>query len=69
MLDFLSQEIKDHEHVFEGSILEKRKIVKCLVERMKTLNESICPDGTIMNYVLRTGSSGLSWIHLYSPEQ
>ena len=47
MLDFLKQEIKDHEHVFEGNILEKRKIVECLVQRITNLNEGICPDGTI----------------------
>jgi hypothetical protein len=57
MLDFLSQEIKDHEHVFEGSILEKRKIVKCLVERMKTLNESVCPDGTIKHLATASNKS------------
>ena len=47
LMDFLMQEIKDHEHAFEGDILDKRKIVDCLVERIKNLSEGICPDGTI----------------------
>ena len=47
MLAFLKKEIKEHEHAFEGSIVEKRKIVKCLVEKLKTLDDSICPDGII----------------------
>ena len=25
LLDYLGQEIKDHEHVFEGSMIEKKK--------------------------------------------
>ena len=47
MMDFLSKEIKDHEHVFVGNIIEKGKLVKCLIERNKNLTESICPQGTI----------------------
>ena len=47
LMDFLKQEIKDHEHAFEGNILEKRRVVDCLVERIKNLSDGICPDGTI----------------------
>jgi hypothetical protein len=57
MLDFLAKEIKDHEHVFEGSIIEKRKVVKCLVERIKTLNDSLCPDGTIKHLATASNKS------------
>jgi hypothetical protein len=47
MLDFIVQEVKDHEHVFEGSLKEKSDTVDSLVQKLKRLNEGICPDGTI----------------------
>ena len=47
MMEFIIQQVKDHEHVFIGSIIDKSRTVECLVQRLKNLNESICPDGTI----------------------
>ena len=47
LMDFLSQEIKDNEHVFSGNIIDKAKTVECLVLKIRNLNEGICPDGTI----------------------
>ena len=47
MLDFLVQQIKNKEHEFQGSIIEKGQIVDCLVHKLKNMNDGICPDGTI----------------------
>ena len=57
LLDFFTTEIKDHEHVFVGNIIEKSKIVRCLVERIKTLSESICPAGTIKHLATASNKS------------
>ena len=57
MMDFLSKEIKDHEHVFVGNIIEKGKLVKCLIERNKNLSESICPQGTIKHLATASNKS------------
>ena len=57
LFDFLWQEIKDHEHVFEGSFLEKRKIVECLGQRITNLNESIVPNGTIKHLATASNKS------------
>ena len=47
MLEFLIKEVKDHEYLFEGTIIEKNKTVECIVLNLKNLNDGICPDGTI----------------------
>ena len=47
MIDFLTKEIKDHEHLFQGSITEKNKTVECLVQNLRNMNDGVCPDGTI----------------------
>ena len=47
LLEFLKQEIKDHEHVFEGTILEKANIVSSLLKTIDNLNETVVPAGTI----------------------
>ena len=57
LLNFLSKEIKDHEHVFAGNIIEKSKIVKCLVERISSLDNSICPEGTIKHLATASNKS------------
>ena len=55
LMDFISQEIKDNEHEFIGGIVEKSRIVECLVQKIRNLNEGICPDGTIKN--IKTASN------------
>ena len=40
-----------------GNIIEKSKIVRCLVERIKTLSESICPAGTIKHLATASNKS------------
>ena len=57
MLDFLSTQIADHEHVFEGTIIDKRNIVKCLLEKIKSLNDSIVPDGLIKHLATASNKS------------
>ena len=47
LMDFLSQEIKDNEHQFEGTLIEKSTKVECLLQKLRNLNLGICPDGTI----------------------
>ena len=47
LMDFLSQEIKDNEHEFEGSLTEKSSKKECLLQRLRNLNLNICPEGTI----------------------
>ena len=47
MLEFIKQEVKDNEHVFEGTLTDKSRIVESLVQKIDRLNEGICPDGTI----------------------
>jgi hypothetical protein len=47
MMEYLIKEIKDHEYLFEGTIITRNKTVQCLVQNLKSLNEGICPDGTI----------------------
>ena len=47
LLDFLKQEIKDHEHIFEGSIVEKANIVDSLLKTIDNLNETVVPAGII----------------------
>ena len=47
LLDFLKQEIKDHEHIFEGSIVEKANIVDSLLKTIDNLNETVVPAGMI----------------------
>ena len=57
MLDFLSTQIADHEHAFEGTIMDKRNIVKCLLEKIKSLNDSIVPDGLIKHLATASNKS------------
>ena len=57
LLSFLEKEIKDHEHVFVGNIIEKSKIVKCLVERISSLDGSICPEGTVKHLATASNKS------------
>ena len=57
LLEFLSQEIKDNEQAFVGSILEKRSLVESLVQRIRNLNEGICPDGTIKHLATASNKS------------
>ena len=46
-MEFLIQVYKDNEHRFPGTLLEKAKLVECLVQKLKNINSGICPDGTI----------------------
>ena len=57
LLEFLWVEMKDHEHVIEGNILEKRNIVECIGHRIKNLNESIVPSGTIKHLATASNKS------------
>ena len=57
LLEFLSQEIKDNEQAFVGSMLEKRSLVESLVQRIRNLNEGICPDGTIKHLATASNKS------------
>ena len=44
---FLQQEIKDNEHELVGTISEKRKTRKGVIERLEEMDKTIVPDGTI----------------------
>ena len=57
LMDFLSQEIKDNEHAFTGSIIENSSKVECLVQRLKNLNLSVCPEGTIKHLATASNKS------------
>ena len=57
LLEFLSQNFKDNEHAFIGNLLEKRKIVESLVQRIQNLNSGICPDGTIKHLATASNKS------------
>ena len=47
LLLFLQQEIRDNEHELPGTITEKRKTRKGVVERLEQMDKTIVPDGTI----------------------
>ena len=57
LMDFLAQEMKDNEHAFTGNIVEKSAKVECLVQKIKNLNLSICPDGTIKHLATASNKS------------
>ena len=57
LMDFLSQEIKDNEHQFEGTLIEKSTKVECLLQKLKNLNLGICPDGTIKHLATASNKS------------
>ena len=46
-LDFLIYTYKENEHRFPGTHVEKSNLVECLTQKLKNLNQNICPDGTI----------------------
>ena len=55
LMEFLSQEIKDNQHEFEGSLIDQSTRVECLLQKLKNLNSGICPEGTIKH--LKTASN------------
>ena len=55
LMDFLSQEIKDNQHEFEGTLIDQSTRVECLLQKLKNLNLGICPEGTIKH--LKTASN------------
>ena len=57
LMDFLSQEIKDNEHEFEGTLVEKSTKAECLLLKLKNLNLGICPDGTIKHLATAANKS------------
>ena len=57
LMDFLALEMKDNEHAFTGNIVEKSAKVECLVQKIKNLNLSICPDGTIKHLATASNKS------------
>ena len=57
LMDFLSQEVKDNEHQFEGTLIEKSSKVECLLQKLKNLNLGICPDGTIKHLATASNKS------------
>ena len=57
LMDFLSQEIRDNEHLFIGNLIEKGRTVECLVQKLKNLNEGICPEGTIKHIATASNKS------------
>ena len=57
LMDFLSQEVKDNEHQFEGTLMEKSTKVECLLQKLKNLNLGICPDGTIKHLATASNKS------------
>ena len=57
LMDFISQEIKDNENAFIGNLIEKSKTVECLVQKIRNLNEGICPDGTIKQLATASNKS------------
>ena len=57
MLEFLKQEVKDNEHVFKGSIVDKSNTVEALAQKIDRLNEGICPDGTIKHLATASNRS------------
>ena len=57
LMEFLSQEIKDNEHAFTGNIIENSTKVECLVLRLKNLNTSVCPEGTIKHLATASNKS------------
>ena len=57
MLEFIKQEVKDNEHVFEGILTDKNRIVESLVQKIDRLNEGICPDGTIKHLATASNKS------------
>ena len=46
-LDFLIQKYKENEHCFPGSLKDKSSMVECLIQKLRNLNQAICPDGII----------------------
>ena len=57
LMDFISQEIKDNEHEFEGSLIDKSTKVECLLQKLRNLNSGICPDGTIKHLATASNKS------------
>ena len=57
LMDFLVQEMKDNEHAFSGNIIENSTKVECLVQKLKNLNSSICPEGTIKHLATAANKS------------
>ena len=57
LMEFLSQEIKDNEHEFTGNIIENSTKVECLVLKLKNLNMSVCPEGTIKHLATASNKS------------
>ena len=57
LVDFLSQEIKDNEHEFEGSLIDKSTKVECLLQKLRNLNSGICPEGTIKHLATASNKS------------
>ena len=55
LMDFLSQEIKDNQHEFEGTLIDQSTKVECLLQKIRNLNLGICPEGTIKH--LKTASN------------
>ena len=57
LLEFLQHEIKNNQHVFQGNILQQRKIVEALCGSLKELNDTIVPDGTIKQISIASNKS------------
>ena len=46
-LEFLQLQYEDNEHKFPGTLKEKSDMKDVLVQKLKNINQGICPDGTI----------------------
>ena len=57
LMDFLSQEIKDNEQEFGGTLVDKSTQVECLLQKLKNLNSGICPEGTIKHLATASNKS------------
>ena len=57
LMDFLSQEIKDNEHSFGSDMIQNSGKVGCLLQKLKNLNMSICPEGTIKHLATASNKS------------
>ena len=47
LLNFLIQKYKDNEHLFQGSLVEKKSLLECLTSKLKNIDEDICPAGAV----------------------
>ena len=57
LMDFLSQEMKNNEQEFGGTLVDKSAQVECLLQKLRNLNSGICPEGTIKHLATASNKS------------